>query len=105
MREFDRHYFLLILFKNIIYNQLFISQQPNTAILDFLVNKNSTYQKIYRKNLCFLSKLFSAFPYQLRFKDQENPIWTCELLLRIYKHYSPRKKLKLVLHILAILHC
>lgn len=35
MREFDRHYFLLILFKNIIYNQLFISQQPNTAILDF----------------------------------------------------------------------
>ena len=49
-----------------------------------------------------LSKLFSAFPYHLRFKDQENPIWTCELLLRIYKHYSPRKKLKLVLHILAI---
>ena len=38
-----------------------------------------------------LSKLFSAFPYQLRFKDQENPIWTCELLLRIYKHYSPAK--------------
>ena len=51
MREFDRHYFLLILFKNIIYNQLFISQQPNTAILDFLVNKNSTYQKDLQKKI------------------------------------------------------
>ena len=59
MREFDRHYFLLILFKNIIYNQLFISQQPNTAILDFLVNKNSTYQKIYRKIYAFYQN-FSA---------------------------------------------
>lgn len=96
MREFDRHYFLLILFKNIIYNQLFISQQPNTAILDFLVSKNSTYQKDLQKKIYAFYRNFSAHsPYQLRFKDQENPIWTCELLLRIYKHYSPRKKIKI----------
>lgn len=62
MREFDRHYFLLILFKNIIYNQLFISQQPNTAILDFLVNKNSTYQKIYRKKSMLFIKTFQRIP-------------------------------------------
>lgn len=60
MREFDRHYFLLILFKNIIYNQLFISQQPNTAILDFLVNKNSTYQKDLQKEIYAFYQNFSA---------------------------------------------
>ena len=96
MREFDRHYFLLILFKNVVYNQLFISKQPNTAILDFLVNKNNDSQKTLQKEIYDFYQSFSGnFPYQLEFKDQENPDWTCELLLRIYKHYSPRTKIKI----------
>ncbi len=44
--------------------------------------------------MLFIETFSAHSPYQLRFKDQENPIWTCELLLRIYKHYSPRKKIK-----------
>nr|WP_202536427.1 helix-turn-helix domain-containing protein [Enterococcus faecalis] len=96
MREVDRHYFLLILFKNVVYNQLFISKQPNTAILDFLVNKNSASQKTLQKEIYDFYQSFSGnFPYQLEFKDQENPNWICELLLRIYKHYSPRTKIKI----------
>lgn len=44
--------------------------------------------------MIFIKVFQVTFPYQLEFKDQENPNWICELLLRIYKHYSPRTKNK-----------
>ena len=65
MREFDRHYFLLILFKNIIYNQLFISQQPNTAILDFLVNKIVLIKRFTEKIYAFI-KTFQRIPLSVK---------------------------------------
>ena len=66
MREFDRHYFLLILFKNIIYNQLFISQRTKYRNSRFLVNKNSTYQKDLQKKFMLFIETFQRIPLSVK---------------------------------------
>ncbi|MDV2933832.1 helix-turn-helix domain-containing protein [Enterococcus faecalis] len=90
----DFLYYSMLLMKGIIYNQLFVSKQPNTSLPDFLIKKdslqpNSMYVKI---NKYYKNYVIEKQPI-ITFRDQENVSWTSELLLRMYKNYSVRKSI------------